>query len=176
MPPFPPTLPSSNIFPINLLQQCPQRLHTCTHLNYSYSHVVIFFVFYIKYIVQYIILHTEVNVTRSILMLALTRFQSFLTSNHCLRLPPTRYFARRCTYPKATQIQPYSMAHPTASSSQDSQPQIDSPHAGNKAPKEKKVKPANTSEFPLEVRSSSSSWFSFNLIINELASTPSRIL
>jgi threonyl-tRNA synthetase len=51
------------------------------------------------------------------------------------------------------------MAHPTASSSQPAQiPALDSPHAGNKAPKEKKGqgKPTNTSEaspFPLEVRS-----------------------
>jgi threonyl-tRNA synthetase len=50
------------------------------------------------------------------------------------------------------------MAHPTASSSQPAQiPALDSPHAGNKAPKEKKGqgKPTNASEaspFPLEVR------------------------
>jgi len=47
------------------------------------------------------------------------------------------------------------MAHPTASSSQPAQiPALDNPpaKAGNKAPKEKKGKPVNTSDFPLEVR------------------------
>ena len=45
------------------------------------------------------------------------------------------------------------MAHPTASSSQPAQiPALDSPHAGDKVPKEKKGKHVNASDFPLEVR------------------------
>jgi len=54
-------------------------------------------------IIWYIFLFFEVNVTRLILMLALTRFQSFLTSNHCLRLSFCRLSTPyRCTYSKAT--------------------------------------------------------------------------
>jgi hypothetical protein len=100
------------------------------------------------------------------LMLGLTRFQSFLTSNHCLRLLSSSSHYR-CTYStKATRLRrAYSMAHPTASSSQPAQiPALDSPHAAiaatnkDKAPKEKKGqgKSTNTSEaspYPLEVRS-----------------------
>lgn len=48
------------------------------------------------------------------------------------------------------------MAHPAASSSHPAQiSALDGSHAGDKAPKEKKAKPVNTSNFPLEVRLSS---------------------
>lgn len=83
-------------------------------------------------------------------MLALTRFQSWL------RLSPCQLsFAHRRTYSTAARTKAYSMAHPTASSSHPTQiPALDSPHphGGDKALKEKKGKPSNTSDFPLEVR------------------------